>query len=183
MCSHRSVVEVQYLPWSGHNLYALIHCIISDNQEVTWLCLSSSGVYKHLQSCLWEPLTYPLLFPHGTLGWGIVKQEQQLHQYVSRSHNHTNVVLLCMASLQTTISNFWSTRQWIHHWNVYQKHRITLMLYSDESKMSLRTGCHIDESWKHGRKRKCLLTCIILGFALLGKWTSQRLSCYSCCTW
>lgn len=21
-------------------------------------------------SCLWEPLAYPLLFPHGTLGWG-----------------------------------------------------------------------------------------------------------------
>jgi hypothetical protein len=23
-------------------------------------------------SCLWEPLIYPLLFPHGTLGWGVI---------------------------------------------------------------------------------------------------------------
>lgn len=38
------------------------------------------GEYKHkvpATSCFWEPLAYPLLFPHGTLGWGMRDGERQ----------------------------------------------------------------------------------------------------------
>ena len=34
-------------------------------------------------SRLWEPLAYPLLFPHGTLGWGLVGD----HHHVTQSAN------------------------------------------------------------------------------------------------
>lgn len=32
---------------------------------------SDQSIYIHTTSRLWEPLSYPLLFPHGTLGWGL----------------------------------------------------------------------------------------------------------------
>jgi hypothetical protein len=33
-------------------------------------------------SRLWEPLAYPLLFPHGTLGWGVVDTQNRFQQEI-----------------------------------------------------------------------------------------------------
>jgi hypothetical protein len=40
-----------------------------------------SGNYQTIStiSRLWEPLVYPLFFPHSTLGWGIVGSQSDLH--------------------------------------------------------------------------------------------------------
>ncbi|EPQ51598.1 hypothetical protein GLOTRDRAFT_17423, partial [Gloeophyllum trabeum ATCC 11539] len=44
-------------------------------------------------SRLWEPLAYPLLFPHGTLGWGVVgdgrdlRHDQREHGLLSAEHD------------------------------------------------------------------------------------------------
>jgi hypothetical protein len=38
-------------------------------------------------SRLWEPLAYPLLFPHGTLGWGAVRSHLHLDENVREGNN------------------------------------------------------------------------------------------------
>ena len=38
-------------------------------------------------SRLWEPLTYPLLFPHATLGWGIYRTQ---HDFSLNGAGETN---------------------------------------------------------------------------------------------
>lgn len=64
-------------------------------------------------SHLWEPLVYPLFFPHGTLGWGVVSSHSDLdeeldnlgNKYYIRNYNQCrqlwkiNYVLLSMYPL------------------------------------------------------------------------------------
>ncbi|KAF8588293.1 hypothetical protein K439DRAFT_1406625 [Ramaria rubella] len=40
--------------------------------------LSSRNRQIHVVSRMWEPLAYPLLFPHGTLGWGITERSNKI---------------------------------------------------------------------------------------------------------
>ena len=37
-------------------------------------------------SRLWEPLAYSLLFPHGTLGWGLFENQAQLAREIEEEH-------------------------------------------------------------------------------------------------
>ena len=45
------------------------------------ICTTDNNVqYVPVTSRLWEPLAYPLLFPHGTLGWGIAPSSNSENQ-------------------------------------------------------------------------------------------------------
>jgi hypothetical protein len=39
-------------------------------------------------SRLWEPLAYPLFFPHATLGWGVVGSNDEIETGVSRQSDN-----------------------------------------------------------------------------------------------
>ena len=43
-------------------------------------------------SCLWEPLAYPLLFPHGTLGWGLFGNHQNLPHSLDNNNAESDAV-------------------------------------------------------------------------------------------
>lgn len=48
----------------SHNIFIIRHD--GENQSI------------HTISHLWEPLTYPLFFPHATLGWGVVGSADEI---------------------------------------------------------------------------------------------------------
>jgi hypothetical protein len=57
--------------------------------------------YVQMTSRLWEPLVYPLLFPHGSLGWGIIGN----HEEINAMPHHSDVT----ADVATT--QIWFYRQ------------------------------------------------------------------------
>ena len=54
----------------------------------------------HTVSQLWEPMVYPLLFPHGTLGWGLQPSGQDL----------LLAIVVDVADLDTTTTHIWHYR-------------------------------------------------------------------------
>ena len=69
---------------SGKEIAAVISLNNTARNEVQPQYLVISRTDGHNQkiptiSHLWEPLAYPLLFPHGTLGWGLVNNNISDH--------------------------------------------------------------------------------------------------------
>lgn len=77
-----------YTPTSGGEVAAIIHA-----NNIRQIYPRSIMVFKNLQqrpqpisilSPLYEPLQYPLFFPHGTLGWGMDSEFSQIRWYRAR---------------------------------------------------------------------------------------------------
>jgi len=65
---------------SGHEIAAIMSMNNTARTELNPRRLVISRLNGHTQtiptiSRLWEPLAYPLFFPHGTLGWGLVNND------------------------------------------------------------------------------------------------------------
>src|ERR1700692_1302893 len=52
----------------------------ADIQSRNIILIRRDGENQHIQtiSRMWEPLTYPLFFPHATLGWGVVGSTDEI---------------------------------------------------------------------------------------------------------
>ena len=67
--------------------------------------------YVPVTSRLWEPLVYPLLFPHGSLGWGII-----------RDHDHLNAV----PHYSDVTADVATTQMWFYHLRLLREPRFQI---------------------------------------------------------
>ena len=75
------------------------------------ICTAENQVqYVPVTSRLWEPLAYPLLFPHGTLGWGIAPTSNP------DSQQHTNHI----------DADVTTTQMWYYRSRILRDHRFQL---------------------------------------------------------
>jgi hypothetical protein len=64
--------------------------IQSNVQPRTAIVICRDGENHQLStiSRLWEPLAYPLLFPHGTLGWGMFGNRRDIAGHIREEDDH-----------------------------------------------------------------------------------------------
>lgn len=83
-CPHAQLI----LQDGGNEIAAVISLNNTAHSEIQPCRLVITRINGHSQripsvSCLWEPLAYPLFFPHGTLGWGLVGNDTILSEGVT----------------------------------------------------------------------------------------------------
>jgi len=62
----------------------LLSEVVPQSLMVSWQ--NGRDQYIPTVSCLWEPLAYPLLFPSGTLGWGLIGSTENTGEQYNQSN-------------------------------------------------------------------------------------------------